>query len=197
VADPGRRRGGALLRTAAVAAAVFAARGLSLAQPTPVPTPPALPEPPTGFHWERAPEIKGAFLVPHKWFFKAEGKKSTYGYFISRENIDKAGEFLVGLSVNVMPHVEGKDAVAYAKDFMAAYPAGKTLLDDWDASMPPFVGRGCLVEDETTRMHTLMVANPKTNTLYLFIFEAPRAQWKEAWPIGEEILRLMLLDDEI
>jgi len=63
--------------------------------------------------------------------------------------------------------------------------------------MPPFAGRGCLVEDETTRMHTLMVANPKTNTLYLFVFEAPKGQWSEAWPIGEEILRLMLLDDEI
>ena len=170
---------------------MFVARGLSLAQPA------QLPEPPTGFHWERAPEIKGAFLVPHKWFFKAERKTDTYGYFISRENIDKAGEFLVGLSVNVMPHLKGQDAVAYARDFMAAYPADKTLLDEWDASMPPFVGRGCLVEDETTRMHTLMVANPKTNTLYLFVFEAPKGQWSEAWPIGEEILRLMLLDDEI
>jgi len=34
----------------------------------------------------------------------------------------------------------------------------------------------------------LTVANPKTNTLYLFIFESPIAGWMKAWKIGKQIL---------
>jgi hypothetical protein len=156
-----------------------------------------LPEPPTGFHWERAPEIKGAFLVPHGWHFKSERKEKAYGYFVSREDIDKTGEFLVGLSVNVMPRLKDRRAVAYAQEFIAAYAEGKEVLKSWDASMGPFVGSGCLVRDQTTTMHALMVGNPKTNTLDFFLFEAPNAEWDAAWPTGEEILRLMLLDDDV
>jgi hypothetical protein len=156
-----------------------------------------LPEPPTGYHWERAPEIKGAFLVPHAWHFKSEKHGDTNAYFVTRENIDRTGEFLVGLTVNVMPRLKDRRAVAYAQAFIAAYAEGKEVLKSWDASMGPFVGSGCLVRDETTTMHALMVGNPKTNTLYYFLFEAPNAEWASEWPTGEEILRLMLLDDEI
>ena len=156
-----------------------------------------LPQPPKGFHWERATEIKGAFLTPDGWFFKRETKQNTYAYFVTRENIAQTGAFRVGLTVNVMPHLKGKNAVEYAKQFMAAYPHGKKLLKSWDASMASFVGNGCLVEDKETTMHTIMVANPKTNTLYLFIFEAPTTEWPEAWRSGQEIIRLLLIDDEI
>lgn len=156
-----------------------------------------LPQAPKGFHWERATEIKGAFLTPDNWFFRREKKQNTYAYFVTRENIAQGGEFLVGLTVNVMPHLQGRDAVAYAKQFIAAYSEGKKLLKSWDANMKGFVGGGCLVEDKTTTMHTLVIGNPKTNTLYFFIFEAPTAEWPEAWRSGQEIMRLLLINDEI
>lgn len=157
----------------------------------------ALPPTPDGYHWERVAEVKASFLVPNNWHFKREKHDTTFAYFATREDIDKAGQFLVGLTVNVMPHLKGRDAAQYAKEFVAEFPKGKKLLKSWDASMGPFVGGGCLVEDETTIMHTLMIANPKTNTLYLFIFEAPKEEWDAAWRTGQEMVRLMLLDDEI
>lgn len=159
--------------------------------------PAELPQAPKGFHWERATEIKAAFLTPDNWFFRREKKQNTHAYFVTRKNIAHAGRFRVGLTVNVMPHLEGKNALEYARQFMAEFPRGKKLLKTWDASMDPFVGGGCLVEDETTTMHTLMVGNPKTNTLYLFIFEAPTAEWPEACRSGQQIMRLLLIDDEI
>lgn len=156
-----------------------------------------LPRPPKGFHWERATEIKGAFLTPDGWFFRREKKQDTYAYFVTRENIARGDGFLVGLTVNVMPHIQGKNAVEYARQFIAAFPQGKKLHKSWDASMASLGGNGCLVEDETTTMHTIMVGNPRTNTLYLFIFEAPTNEWPEAWRSGQEIMRLLRIDDEI
>jgi hypothetical protein len=143
-------------------------------------------------------DVKAAVLVPDEWHFKREAHPNTFAYFASREDIDRDGEFLLGLTVNVMPRVEGRDAPAYAKDFISRYSKGGKLLESWDASMGPFVGSGCRVQIDQSIMHTLMIANPKTNTLYLFIFEAPVAEWQEAWErYGETLIRFMLLDDEV
>jgi len=46
-------------------------------------------------------------------------------------------------------------------------------------------------------MHTMMIANPKTNTLYLFMFEAPKSEWDNAWQTGEQMVQFILLDDEV
>lgn len=176
---------------------VFAAIALiisshaALAQVTELP--PAAP----GFHWQRVDEIKGAFLVPNGWHFKREAKAETLGYFASRENVDISGKFLVGLTVNVMPRLKRRDAVASAYELIEGFAAGKRLIRSWDASMGPFVGAGCLVQDETTVMHVLTVANPKTNTLYLFIFEAPSSEWEKAWTLGDKMMKRLLLDDEV
>ena len=42
-----------------------------------------------------------------------------------------------------------------------------------------------------------MIANPKTNTLYLLIFESPQASWDAAWTTGKQIMDTLVIDDEI
>jgi hypothetical protein len=116
---------------------------------------------------------------------------------VSREDIDKAGAFRVGLTVNVMPHLPGRDAAEVARGALAQMIDGKTRHDCGDVDMKQFVGGGCLVEDATTTMRCLTLANPKTNTLYVFIFEAPTGEWAEADPVGREILGRMMLDDDV
>ncbi len=49
----------------------------------------------------------------------------------------------------------------------------------------------------TAVMQELAVANPKTNTLYLFIFESPESDWNAAWKIGKQIMDNLAIDDEI
>jgi hypothetical protein len=46
-------------------------------------------------------------------------------------------------------------------------------------------------------IHTLAVANPKTNTLYLIIFESLEPEWDKAWKIGKPIMDMLALEDEI
>lgn len=55
-----------------------------------------VPPPPPGFTWQEIPELKAAFLKPNGWFLKREEQKGTLAYFITKENIDKNGEFQTG-----------------------------------------------------------------------------------------------------
>ncbi len=49
----------------------------------------------------------------------------------------------------------------------------------------------------TSISQTLTVANPKTNTLYMFIFESPESEWDAAWKTGKQIMDTVAIDDEI
>ena len=73
-----------------------------------------VPPPPPGFTWQEIPELKAAFLKPSGWFFKREEQKGTLAYFITKENIDKNGQFQTGLTVNVF-HLKKDPAVERGK----------------------------------------------------------------------------------
>jgi len=44
------------------------------------------------------------------------------------------------------------------------------------------------------RIHTLMIANDKTGTLYVVLFEAPKDRWDEEWKLGHPIVKQLMLD---
>jgi len=158
-----------------------------------------VPPPPPSFTWQEIPELKAALLRPNGWFFKREEQKGTLAYFITKENIDKGGQFQTGLTVNVF-HLKKDPAVERGKyiiDHLAAAKHGET----WTRDVGPFREFGCLTKDTdpsgTAISQTLAVANPKTNTLYLFIFESPESEWDTAWKIGKQIMDMLAIDDEI
>jgi hypothetical protein len=159
-----------------------------------------LPQAPKGFHWEQATRIKAAFLVPDGWFFRAEEKPTVITYFISREDT-RSGKFQVGLTVNVNRVTKG-DVVAYAKKVVAEFPRaqGKKLLKSWDINLKLLSGAGCNVElggeHDALVMEVVALGNPKTNALYFITFEAPKAEWEEAWHLGREITSHLGLSDQ-
>jgi hypothetical protein len=158
-----------------------------------------LPVPPAGFTWQEIPELKAAFLLPKSWFFKREKNKDTLAYFITKESIENGGEFQTGLTVNVFRHKKD-NAVETAKYYIDQL-AAKKHGEKWARDVGPFKEFGCLTRDTdasgTTVVQTLMVANPKTNTLYLFIFESPGANWDSDWTIGKQIIDSLVIDDEV
>lgn len=158
-----------------------------------------LPKAPSGFTWQEVPELKAAFLKPDGWFFKQENSKGTLAYFITKEDLAKNGEFATGLTINVF-HFNQDSAVEHGKaliDQMATQHHVKT----WSRAVGPFQEFGCELKDTdasgTIMMHALTVANPKTNTLYLLIFESPVANWDAAWKLGQQIMDTLAIDDEI
>lgn len=63
----------------------------------------------------------------------------------------------------------------------------------WSASSV----RSPLPEDRRRRHTDRMVADPKTRILYLFLFEAPEAQWSDAWVDGEKIMNALAVGNEV
>ncbi|HEV7519803.1 MAG TPA: hypothetical protein VGP89_01795 [Candidatus Angelobacter sp.] len=157
------------------------------------------PTPPAGFTWQQIPELKAALLKPNGWFYKREEQKGTLAYFITKENIDKNGRFQTGLTVNVF-HLKQNSAVDRGKDTIQQLAATKHVKA-WAQDAGAFREFGCLAKDTdssgTVVMHTLAVANPKTNTLYLLIFESPEPDWDAAWKLGKQIVDMLALDDNI
>ncbi|MBW3565717.1 MAG: hypothetical protein KY459_13435 [Acidobacteria bacterium] len=142
--------------------------------------------------------MKGAYLVPDGWHFKSSTKGDTLGYFASRENIDSEGAFLVGMTVNVKRHLKGKSVKKAIQEIIRGYARSGTILKFSDASQDPFVGSVLQLDDGITTMHILLVGNPETNTLYIFMFEAPTREWPKMWhDFGEVMFNQLLIDDGI
>ncbi len=141
-----------------------------------------LPSPPPGFTWQEIPELKAAILRPNGWFFKREEGKGTLAYFITKENIENNGQFQTGLTLNVF-RLKKESAVEKGRNFIYQL-ANRQHGEKWAREVGPFKEFGCLTKDTepggTSVVQTLMVANPKTNTLYLLIFESPESEWDSA-----------------
>jgi hypothetical protein len=154
-----------------------------------------LPTPPAGFMWQQVPELKAAFLRPDGWFFKQEEQKGTVAYFISKESIEKDGGFNTGLTVNVFRGLK-EPAVGHAEAFIGQI-ASQMHGEKWERTVGPFQEFGCDAADSQSVMRYLAIANPKTNTLYLFIFESPVSDWDSAWKLGKQIMDNLAIDDGV
>jgi hypothetical protein len=159
-----------------------------------------LPSPPSGFAWQQIPEVKSALLRPEGWYFKQEEKGGILGYFVTEQDINKAGHFETGLTVNVFPRLGEGLAVERGKaliDRVAGAHGEKT----WSQQVGQLQEFGCEVRDTdasgTVVMHALAVANTKTDTLYLLIFESPAGDWDTSWKIGKEMMDAVKFDDGI
>ena len=159
-----------------------------------------LPSPPTGFSWQECNEIKGAFLKPQNWHFKKVIKESSMAYFITKENIDKAGMFETGMSLNVIKNIDKKmnmTPTMYAVEFAKAAKNQHTFLDTWSRNMGPFKSIGFVYKKDDFIFHKLLISNDKTGTLYLFIFEAHSKNWDQARILGNEMLKKLFIDDSV
>jgi len=164
----------------------------------------ALADAPAGFHWQALPEVKAAMLLPDGWYYKAEHPKGTEAYFLSQEEIGEGGEFQTGLSLNVVTKVKAKTnrrAADYAQAFNARAGGGpgQQVLARHDTASGVF--RTSLVryratppDAESKIIGQWAIANTKTDTLYLLIFESPEKEWPEAWKLGAVMLRELVLD---
>jgi hypothetical protein len=152
-----------------------------------------LPKPPPGFTWQQISDLKAAILKPDGWHFKQEEQNGTLAYFITKESIDNGGDFDTGLTINVFRGSEGP-AVERGQALIDQI-AAKMHVTAWSQTVGPFQEFGCDAKDSESAMHYLTIANPKTNTLYLLIFESPVSEWDAAWKLGKQIFDHLAIDE--
>ena len=163
-----------------------------------------MPPPPKGYTWAKCPEIKGAFLRPTGWHFKKGKRGDTLGIFITKEKIDRKGQFTTGLSINVIPGIPKKKSMTpykFARQFRESARKSSTFTKEWDKDLGPFKSVGFVYDKKdkagSYTVHNLLIANNKTGTLYLVMFEGPSAEWPETWKTGEPMLQYLYIDDEV
>jgi hypothetical protein len=163
-----------------------------------------LPTPKKGYTWAKCSDIKGAFLQPDNWHFKKDKKGDTFGFFITKEEIGTNGQFTTGMSVNVIPNIPKKKAASpydFACQYREAARQSVKFANEWNKDLGPFKSVGFVFNKDDKKgaftVHTLLIANNKTGTLYLVLFEAPTAEWVETWKIAEPMLQLLYIDDSI
>ena len=161
-------------------------------------------KPPKGFTWAQCPEIKGAFLKPDGWHFKKSKKGDTLGFFITKEKIGEKGEFITGMSVNVIPDIPKKKSTSpylFARSYREAARKTVTFSKEWDKDMGPFKSVGFVYSKDDKAgaftVHNLLIANNKTGTLYLIMFEGAKSEWSKTWQIAEPMLQYLYIDDTI
>ncbi|MFT3869649.1 MAG: hypothetical protein QM715_14430 [Nibricoccus sp.] len=164
-----------------------------------------LPVAPNGFLWQEVPTIKAAILRPNDWFYKEDQSGTTTALFITKESIQKKGRFETGLTLNCVRDIPAKAGMppsAYAVAF-AQEAATKHKLDEQMAfDHGPFKAVRFRYVDASKGITSvtichLLIANDKTGTLFLVIFEAPTKNWENEWKLGEVILKKMLLDNDV
>lgn len=165
-----------------------------------------LPDPPTGFSWQQAPEIKGAFLRPDGWYFDAKHDEGDRAYFISREpNVEPDG-FDTGLTVNVTTNVPAKTGMSpsqYAAEFIRTGGSEFEIIGEpFSTRRGPFESHGALFHAQDTEKgdfnaHMVAIANAATGTVYLCIFEGPAENWEDTWQTGEKMLEKLVIDDSM
>jgi tetratricopeptide (TPR) repeat protein len=180
-----------------------------------MPQPRGLPEPPTGYLWERAGQSGAAFLRPRGWYFTCVETESTWAYFITKQPIPpdaKPGsvQFETGFTINVLrqvPQVTGVSPSQYAQAYVAGVNQSPKHVAEgtWDCSEALGDSRYVALSvrfhekhhPDPIRMHHWVIADDSSGKAYLVMFEAPIREWDKEWPIAEVVFERLALADEL
>jgi len=162
------------------------------------------PAMPPGLEWRAIAEIKGKLLVPEGWHFSEVSSPSSAEkkYRITKSLPDKKGSFETGLVLTVKIRPKEGSADQQAQAFVHRYLAdGSVLQPFFEEDFGSMKAYGGIVSGNSSgRSLTYAVnavANPATNTLYLFVFQTPTETFDEEWKIGQWLIGRFKLDDEV
>lgn len=166
-----------------------------------------LAEPPAGFHWQPLPEARAALLLPDGWYFRPDIQKNSLTYYLTQDQIGESGLYQAGLSLHVVRHAKKftkLPAPTYAERLMlrAGFGRGQHGQAEGSRKEGPFMlrwvrYREALPDAEPRVVYQLALANAKTDTLYLLVFESLEKDWPELWPLGEQMVRELTLDSRL
>jgi len=164
----------------------------------------ALPDAPDGFTWQPMSEIQGALLQPEGWFFKKGKSKNSILYFITKEKFNKSPNYKTGFSLKMTPKIPETyklQPTEYAQKVRDRSSENLVIEKTWEQKAGSLMLYGFQYlgykNEIPIRAFVIFLANDKTGTIFRIMFESPEKQWKETWPVGEQIINNMILDDEV
>lgn len=159
---------------------------------------------PDGYQWITFHDAKIHLLKPIGWHFLREVKNGQCAAFISKEKIENGRRYQTGLSVNVIRNVPEKNGISAYEFSVAMRENARKIVKidkEWASQNGPLQSLGYAYThkgpDSTFRCINILISNIETGTFYMFIFEAPVADWEQAWKMGEPIVQRIGLNSEI
>lgn len=154
-----------------------------------------IPNPMKGFLSKNLNEVGGYILVPDKWYFRYEENNGTQAYFISQQEIKKDTDiFETGLTMNVVYQylIPGQDAVKYidthinnvSKNRKIEKTSSKEVGDYFYKEIIRTFSEG----KDKYKMAVRVIANKKTNTLYVISFESTLKSWNTNWTTKGKVM---------
>lgn len=162
-----------------------------------------LPAAPDGYKWFGSTDGTGSFLEPDGWFVLEESSGNTDALFITRENIETEGGYLVGLSVNRINHfsrtrsTEPSDyAVSLAHELASSGELLMQRVETNTAGDMNIVRVKQAVNGNNIITHYIILGLDSADQVYIIMFEAPESLWAEQEATGEQMLDFFILGDE-
>jgi len=147
-------------------------------------------EAPTGYSWVKLKAIKSYVLQPKGWFFNVEQQNKTYAYFVTKEDYTKDPNqmFSTGLSLNALTNIGSRNAVDFANGMFVNLKKQGTVLESKKFDDKNLTGNIFIVQIDNTIIEYKIIANKKTNKVYIASFESPADKWEENKKIANTIL---------
>jgi hypothetical protein len=143
-----------------------------------------------------AQRLASRAMRPDGWFLKKEDGQGNRAVFISREEIIPGGRFITGLSmfhvdrVSVRTGLRPGEYARQIRDRLAA--ANEELLRFDEAFEAGISGHGLRVRNfgaNTILVQYYLIADDQADLFWMLVFEAPEAEWEQAWVHGERMLK--------
>lgn len=167
------------------------------------------PEAPPGFRWQELKEVRGAVLIPDGWHFQKTETKDALVFQVTKESLKETSKFLTGLTINVAREVTKKTKAPpsiYAAALIEKYTkGGEVLIEPKTDRIGNIERTKCEVQksmpelskDKLFRMRLVVLANDKTDTIYILIFGAPKDEWDQAWKIGTKLFNPIMINTDV
>ena len=160
--------------------------------------------PPPGYEWFACRTLGCFLLEPSGWNYKEiKSQKGLLHYRLTR----KREQLMIPsrLDMRVLPSAEPRTGISLSQhmDFFVSDLKRKAkILDMWnqvsgDLKSVSAISLHTKRLSKPVKQFSLLVANAKTGTLYTFTFVSTPQLWEQDWPVMQEVLSQLRLDEEI
>ncbi|MCL6272110.1 hypothetical protein M3P05_19495 [Sansalvadorimonas sp. 2012CJ34-2] len=159
--------------------------------------------PPPGYKWRSCQVVECSFLIPDGWSFEKLEGGDVLKYQIIKERSNQS--ITPKVRISILRDSESRTGMTVERHlqlFTQDLQRKSRVLETWNNKAGVLTSRAATSlhysnVDKPVKQFSLMVANDRTGTLYVFSFEVLPEAWEREWPVVEQFFSRLRFDDKI